>query len=248
MTYTGIPASAKLVYARLVRYGGTRGLAYPSHSTLAEECGISLRCAKESLKLLEDKGFLIRKGTIRQSTVYGFLLHQCLVEPVQNVHQPHALKPSKPVQKVHQEAEESPTGAESAPQPVQKVHSTGAESAYKESHEESHERESCTPTIPPAEQPAAGSGDKPDICPIRALYNELIFGMRPDFMNYQELEALEEEYGADAVLTALHVASRANIRRRGVLPYVNKVLKSQSKEEEEPTRGRSRSDQGSNWR
>ncbi len=235
MRYTGVSASAKLVWARLARYAGERGLAYPSQSTLAGDCGISLRCCKECLKALETLGFIVRKGMVRQNVAWGFLLHPCL-QPVHNLHQAQAQENTQPVRNLHSEAVE----AESAPgkcanctPPVQNLHSTGAESAYKESHEESHGRESSSliTSVKSTSQRSdncRSPDDEEEVKDPLVEFFTLLFiahGARPDFGDYESLRDLIEDYGRDDVIKALKAARDGGARGRRVLPYARKCLK-----------------------
>jgi len=86
LRYTGIPASAKLVWARLAQYAGEKGVAWPSQETLAAEVGLSCRQLRNMLKVLEDSGFIKRlqpTGADRlahETTRYVFLRHEVLKE------------------------------------------------------------------------------------------------------------------------------------------------------------------------
>lgn len=49
-----LTATAKLVYGRLLRYAGERGVAYPKQQTIADELGVSERSVRNALKALID--------------------------------------------------------------------------------------------------------------------------------------------------------------------------------------------------
>ena len=73
--YKGISMGAKVVYARLGRYAGENGEAWPSMDTLGDECGISGSQAREYVQELVMAKFLeieSRKGT---SNMFHFLWH-----------------------------------------------------------------------------------------------------------------------------------------------------------------------------
>ena len=55
---TTLTPGAKLCYGRLSQYAGENGEAYPAHSTLAKEIGVSKRSIINYLNELEDKGFI----------------------------------------------------------------------------------------------------------------------------------------------------------------------------------------------
>jgi predicted transcriptional regulator len=55
---TTISPGAKLCYGRLSQYAGENGEAYPAHSTLAREIGVSKRSIINYLNELEAKGFI----------------------------------------------------------------------------------------------------------------------------------------------------------------------------------------------
>ncbi|MEN6581664.1 MAG: helix-turn-helix domain-containing protein [Armatimonadota bacterium] len=141
MIYKGINASAKLVYARLVRYGGKDGVAFPSQSTLADECGISRRCCQLAIEQLEKQRFIFKKGIRNKCTVYGFLLHPCLIETAQKVRTSEAQNEPKPAQYVRTTEEDESKCAENALLPAQNLQSTCAENAHKGTHEGSHGRD-----------------------------------------------------------------------------------------------------------
>ena len=53
MARTDLPATAKLIYARLKLYTGTNADAYPSVTTLADDCGMDRQRVMRSVKQLE---------------------------------------------------------------------------------------------------------------------------------------------------------------------------------------------------
>src|SRR5690242_3185637 len=67
---------AKLVYARLARYAGKRGVAYPRQSTLAEEIGLRERQVRTYLLELRKIGLIeARKSGTGKPSRYSFLTH-----------------------------------------------------------------------------------------------------------------------------------------------------------------------------
>jgi hypothetical protein len=65
---------AKLLWARLARYAGTRGQCYPLLSTLAVDLGFSERQVQRYLAELISGGFLrARQRGLNQSNLYEFL-------------------------------------------------------------------------------------------------------------------------------------------------------------------------------
>ena len=74
---TEISPGAKLVYARLRRFAGRDGLAYPKIETLSEAVGCPLRTVKRYLQELKDLGLIhtIRRG-LSKSNVYKFPVHE----------------------------------------------------------------------------------------------------------------------------------------------------------------------------
>jgi len=67
---------AKLVYARLARYAGKRGVAYPRQSVLAAEIGLRERQVRTYLAELRDCGLVAAlKGSRGKPSRYYFLAH-----------------------------------------------------------------------------------------------------------------------------------------------------------------------------
>lgn len=71
----------KLIYARLLRYAGREGVAYPERGTLAAEVGLPVRSLQRYLSDLERIG-LLRKERTGRATRYHFLWHGWMAEPV----------------------------------------------------------------------------------------------------------------------------------------------------------------------
>jgi DNA-binding transcriptional MocR family regulator len=69
-----VSSGAKLLWARLARYAGTRGQCYPLLSTLAVDLGFSERQVQRYLAELISGGFLrARQRGLNQSNLYEFL-------------------------------------------------------------------------------------------------------------------------------------------------------------------------------
>jgi len=85
LRYRGLSPTEKFIWARLARYGGDNGFAFPSVPTLAGELGLSDRQVQRGLAALERERFIRRdlrkteKGDYT-STVYVFLLHPIFLE------------------------------------------------------------------------------------------------------------------------------------------------------------------------
>jgi DNA-binding transcriptional MocR family regulator len=81
MSYEGLSAGAKLLWARLAQYAGKDGACYPSQQRLSSDMGLSVRQVQRYLKELVDKGFLETekpsyKDQIQGQTIrYHFLKH-----------------------------------------------------------------------------------------------------------------------------------------------------------------------------
>jgi len=71
-----ITSSAKLVYARLARYAGENGRAFPRQETLADELGLSVSMVRSALRELREFN-LVRSHQrgLNQSNEYSFLVH-----------------------------------------------------------------------------------------------------------------------------------------------------------------------------
>lgn len=81
MRYKGLPAGAKLTWARLAQFAGKDTHAYPSLNTLAKEIGSDRRTVIKYLNKLEKKGFLKIVRTkilpnLNTTNVYYFLWHE----------------------------------------------------------------------------------------------------------------------------------------------------------------------------
>lgn len=79
-SYKSISSTAKLLYARLCKYKGESGEAFPSVATLAEELGMHVRQVFCILKTLEEEKFIRRKPRPGTSSIYEFLWHKCFEE------------------------------------------------------------------------------------------------------------------------------------------------------------------------
>ena len=85
--YRGLSPGAKVVYARLCRYAGKDGYAYPALKTLTKETGISETQARGYVKELEKERFIAvdrenrhyRKDGSGGSNRYSFLWHAAFV-------------------------------------------------------------------------------------------------------------------------------------------------------------------------
>lgn len=75
--YRNLPPGSKLVYARLCRYAGEHGEAYPAIPKVAEDVGMSERQCWRYLKHLVDQRFLEVESRDGHSSVYSFLWHPC---------------------------------------------------------------------------------------------------------------------------------------------------------------------------
>ena len=78
VAYKGISPGAKLVYGRLYRYAGKKGVAFPSIPELSEEVGLGKSQTKEYLAELVENKFIQRERVFAQGNVYRFLNHPCL--------------------------------------------------------------------------------------------------------------------------------------------------------------------------
>ncbi len=79
LRYRGISPSAKLCFARLVKFCGQSEVCFPSQETIAEELGVSIRSIGGYLQELEEDGFIeiIRQG-LQRPNHYRPLRHQLL--------------------------------------------------------------------------------------------------------------------------------------------------------------------------
>jgi phage replication O-like protein O len=104
----------------------------------------------------------------------------------------------------------------------------------------------------PDKPPAAGGGGKPG-SELMGLFLKAFLPGKPGEIDHEMLRDLIEEHGRDPTLEAMKIAARAHKIRRTLLPYMDGILRKQAKErdtpeEEKPTRGRGRSNRGSNWK
>lgn len=79
LRYRGISPSAKMCFARLIKFCGQNETCYPSQETIAEELGVSLRSIGGYLQELEEDGFIeiIRQG-LQKPNLYRPLRHKLL--------------------------------------------------------------------------------------------------------------------------------------------------------------------------
>ena len=75
---TDLPSGAKLIYARLKLYTGSNPDAYPSVTTLADDCGITRRHIMRGVAKLEEAGLV----TVKRSFGIGNRYHLTSVENV----------------------------------------------------------------------------------------------------------------------------------------------------------------------
>ena len=78
-SYRGISPGAKLVYGRLQRYAGKKGVAFPNIPDLAEEVGLGERQTREYIAELVRENFILKERVFGQGNVYSFLEHPCLI-------------------------------------------------------------------------------------------------------------------------------------------------------------------------
>lgn len=60
----GLSLRAKGLYALLCTYANQNRECYPSNTTLSELCGVSRRTLQRTVKELEDKNYVRRKGKV----------------------------------------------------------------------------------------------------------------------------------------------------------------------------------------
>lgn len=60
LTYIKDPYTFKIYFYLCMRYNKNYDYAFPSLSTISEDCKISLRKVKECIKWLDEKGYVIR--------------------------------------------------------------------------------------------------------------------------------------------------------------------------------------------
>lgn len=78
--------TAKIVYARLVRFAGNKEYAFPSQQTIADELHLSLKSVQRYLLELRRYGLIWRKQVgLGKSNVYYFCNHPCRDEHVDGI-------------------------------------------------------------------------------------------------------------------------------------------------------------------
>jgi hypothetical protein len=70
-----------MVYGRLLRYAGKKGVAFPHTTELADEVGLCDRQTREYIKELIDENFIIKRRVFAKGNVYEFLRHPCYYDP-----------------------------------------------------------------------------------------------------------------------------------------------------------------------
>ena len=78
VSYRGLSPGAKLVYGRLQRYAGRKGVAFPNIPELASEVGLGERQTKEYVAELVEQKFIFRERVFARGNVYKFCNHPCL--------------------------------------------------------------------------------------------------------------------------------------------------------------------------
>lgn len=134
-----ISSGAKLCFARLARFAGEGGKAYPKIKTLADKLGVSKRQCSSYLKELKDVGLIeAEQQGLGQPNVYYFLEHKwekCHLNDSDRMKDTSTQGGSK----VHDKDEENcNTGMKNTSFPID-----------KESHnKESHNKRESEPTLP----------------------------------------------------------------------------------------------------
>ena len=78
VAYRGLSPGAKIVYGRLQRYAGRKGIAFPNIPELSHEIGLGERQTKDYLNELVDQKFIHRERVFAKGNVYKFYDHPCL--------------------------------------------------------------------------------------------------------------------------------------------------------------------------
>jgi hypothetical protein len=76
--FRGLSPGAKLVYGRLCRYAGSKGVAFPHIPALAEEVGLGTTQTKQYVSELVEQKFIKRRRQFAGGNVYEFYKHPCL--------------------------------------------------------------------------------------------------------------------------------------------------------------------------
>jgi hypothetical protein len=76
--YRGISPGAKLVYGRLYRYAGQRGVAFPAVDILAEEVGLGIRQTQTYIAELTAEDFINIRRQYRKGALFEFQDHPAL--------------------------------------------------------------------------------------------------------------------------------------------------------------------------
>ncbi len=225
--YTGISASAKLIWAMLNHHAGDAGVTWASQADVAEECGLSRRTVNAGLAELKSERFIYVVGKKNRRVVWGFLWHESLEGCVRNVHS------SK-----RGSVQNLPTTPEPEPEAAQE----GAKCA-ESSHDSVQNlptimRNNCTlpsllertnlkskgedhPSLPSVvegtcEPPPNARAPDDDRTP-RRLFTDLWAGSgtAPDFADYEQLDDYVEQHGPARVLKYLREAENRPTCRRG---------------------------------
>ena len=76
--YRGLSPGAKVVYGRLYRYAGQKGVAFPAVETLAEEVGLGTRQTQTYIAELQAEDFIHVKRQYRKGAIFEFEDHPAL--------------------------------------------------------------------------------------------------------------------------------------------------------------------------
>ena len=78
--FRGLSPGAKLVYGRLYRYAGQKGVAFPSVEALSEEVGLGVRQTQAYIAELQEQNFIYVQRRYHQGCVYQFQDHPALTK------------------------------------------------------------------------------------------------------------------------------------------------------------------------
>jgi len=227
--------AGKVVLARMMTLAGDRGLCYASESTLAAECGMSVRGIRYRLEELEAKAFIVCVGRRHRCNVYEFLWHSVYDEA-----QPTRNRQELPVSKrghrqelpVTDEKCQADGSDDSKPARVagdnrQELPEITGKSCLLPGAIHVHDK--CTEDSTESSGAVRADAKRGDAL-FETFYRLLVPGVPTD-VDMQELGLLIEDHGRQRVLDGLRVCADRRIRRRGVLPYLAKVLRTEGQDE-----------------
>ncbi len=210
----------KAVFARLIFYGGPRGLAYAYQSTLGEDLGLRRQVVNACLKRLEAVGLIRFRGRRKRANIYSFPAHPWMLP---SVRKPDTSERGS-VRKADSSSVDAVEGASKCPKsgqdPVRK-----ADKILSEKRTQRYQVEDTKSTYPPSSPQRGDAHTRDDGGSLKDCLVGLWSPHRPGEVEWQDLAELVQEHGEEAVRYWLIEAKERGIPRRNLLGYASRCLR-----------------------